>query len=73
LAKLLPRPQLNSIDQKIESLADDPRPPASEKLAARDNIYRIRDGDYRILYAIDDEERRVEIARVRDRKDVYRS
>jgi len=67
------REQFEGIDQKIASLADDPRPFGSEKLSGSDNIYRIRDGDFRILYAVYDETRRVEIARVRDRKDVYRS
>lgn len=72
LAKHLDQAQLRSIDSKIQSLSRDPRPPGCDKLSGSDVIYRIRDGDYRILYGVFDPERRVEIARVRDRKDVYR-
>jgi mRNA interferase RelE/StbE len=52
-------------------LADDPRPPGAVKLAGRDD-YRIRVGDYRIVYAVDDEEGLVIVARIAHRRDVYR-
>jgi len=73
LAKSLLPGQFQSIDKRISALARDPRPVGCEKLSGgKEDIYRIRDGDYRILYAVCDESRRVEIARVRDRKGVYR-
>ena len=72
LVKQLSPSRFDRIDRKIQALANDPRPPGCEKLSGTENIYRIRDGDYRIIYQVSDRERRVEIARVRDRKDVYR-
>jgi mRNA interferase RelE/StbE len=58
---------------RIEALADDPRPPGSEKLAGSSELYRVRVGNYRILYAIDDAVRVVAIVRVAHRKLAYRS
>jgi len=72
LAKRLAHDQLERIDERIRALAKDPRPAGSEKLSQTDNIYRVRDGDYRIVYAIRDAVKQVELVRVRDRKDVYR-
>jgi mRNA interferase RelE/StbE len=55
----------------IDGLAETPRGPGAAKLAGRDD-YRIRVGEYRIVYAVDDEERLVLIARIAHRRDVYR-
>jgi mRNA interferase RelE/StbE len=52
-------------------LASDPRPTGTAKLAGRDD-YRIRVGDYRIVYAFDDDARLVLIARIAHRREVYR-
>ncbi len=52
-------------------LADNPRPPGSLKLAGRD-FWRIRVGDYRVIYAIDDNEEVVRVVRTGHRRDVYR-
>ena len=60
------------IDKRIRSLADDPRPEGSKKLQGRDDLYRIRAGDYRIVYKVDDDEEAVTILRIRHRRDVYR-
>jgi mRNA interferase RelE/StbE len=60
------------IERRIHQLADDPRPPGSIKLAGSDERYRIRQGDYRILYSIEDAIRVVAIVHVGHRKDVYR-
>ena len=57
--------------RRIESLADDPRPPGAQKLSGYDR-YRIRQGRYRILYKIEDEQLVVYIIRIGDRKDVYK-
>lgn len=56
----------------IESLADDPRPTGCRKLVGSQSSYRIRVGDYRVVYSIEDVIRIVEIQRIRHRKDVYR-
>jgi len=55
----------------IDGLAADPRPRGSAKLAGRDD-FRIRVGDYRIVYAVDDAERLVLVARIAHRREVYR-
>ena len=56
---------------RIESLADDPRPSGCQKLSGADK-YRVRQGRYRILYAIRDERLIVTVVRVAHRKDAYR-
>jgi len=56
--------------RKIRALAKDARPPGSLKLTGDDG-YRVRSGDYRILYRIDDASKRIFIYRVKHRKDVY--
>ena len=57
---------------KIRSLAANPRPQGSEKLAGYGDRYRLRQGSYRIIYLVDDEDREVMIFKVGHRKDVYR-
>ena len=59
------------IVDRIAALADDPRPRGCEKLSGRD-IYRIRQGPYRILYSIHDEQLVVHVVRVGHRRDVYK-
>lgn len=56
----------------LQALAKNPRPAGSRKLAGSENDWRIRVGDYRIVYEIADEIRIVRINRVRHRKDVYK-
>ena len=56
----------------IRSLANDPRPPGCRKLAGRKHDWRIRVGDYRVVYEIADAVRIVRVHRVRHRRDVYR-
>lgn len=58
--------------KKIGSLSDDPRGQACEKLAGYEDRYRVRQGDYRIVYLIDDKTMDVTIYKVGHRKDVYR-
>jgi mRNA interferase RelE/StbE len=62
------------IDSAIGSLARDPRPPGCKKLPSRkfDNLYRIREGDWRILYAVHDDQILVIILDVRRRNQAYR-
>lgn len=56
----------------IESLAHEPRPPKSLKLQGRANLWRVRVGDLRILYSIDDEQLAVDIIAIGHRREVYR-
>jgi len=55
----------------IEHLADDPRAPGAEKLSGHEK-YRLRQGDYRIVYSIDDADSTVVVVKVGHRRDVYR-
>jgi mRNA interferase RelE/StbE len=64
-------PLRDRIRAAIDALAADPRPLGVVKLAGRDD-YRIRVGDYRIVYAVDDAERVVIVARIAHRREVYR-
>ena len=57
---------------KIQGLATSPRPHGCEKLAGYSDRYRVRQGNYRIVYLVDDEASEVTIFKVGDRKDVYR-
>ena len=56
--------------KEIRALSKNARPPGSLKLTAEDG-YRVRTGDYRILYRIDDSSKRIYIYRIKHRKDVY--
>jgi mRNA interferase RelE/StbE len=67
----IPKKDLRKILTRIKSLAADPRPTGCEKLTGQDR-YRLRQGRYRIVYAIQDEERSVTVVKVGHRKDIYR-
>jgi mRNA interferase RelE/StbE len=56
---------------RIQGLADDPRPPGCEKLSGEEK-FRLRQGDYRILYEIIDDDLVVTVVRIGNRRDVYR-
>ncbi len=60
------------IVNRISSLADDPRPRGCQKLAGREERYRVRQGSYRILYSTDDEARVVLVVKVGHKKQAYR-
>ena len=62
---------LNRIFPKIEALSKEPRPSGCRKLTGNKQLWRIRVGDYRVVYAIDDDKNLVDIIAVRHRKDVY--
>jgi mRNA interferase RelE/StbE len=56
---------------RLEDLRSAPRPPGCKKLKGGDNEWRIRVGDYRIVYVIDDEARTVEVTRIAHRREAY--
>jgi len=66
-----PKIELKKILEKINSLSTDPRPIDSQKLSSQER-YRLRQGRYRILYSIQDEDLTVWVVKVAHRKDIYR-
>jgi mRNA interferase RelE/StbE len=69
--RALPKADLRRITDRIRGLADAPRPPGHEKLSSQDH-YRVRQGDYRVVYAIDDAHRVITIVKIGHRREVYR-
>jgi len=67
----IPKKDLRKILSRIRSLEGDPCPQGCEKLTGKDR-YRMRQGRYRIVYAVQDEERTVTVVKIGHRKDVYR-
>jgi mRNA interferase RelE/StbE len=66
-------PPLSSrILKRIDRLAQTPRPDGCRKIQGAANLWRIRVGDYRVLYAVDDVQRLVDVIAVRNRRDAYR-
>lgn len=57
---------------RLKALQHNPRPQGVKKLAGKDDLYRIREGAYRIIYTIRDKELVVLVVKIGDRKDVYR-
>ena len=68
----LPRQEVARVIEAVGRLAVEPLPHGSQKLAGSEHTYRIRVGDYRVIYEVVAEAHVVEIQRVRHRKDVYR-
>ena len=56
----------------IDGLSGNPRPPGVRKLVGHESLYRIRVGQYRVVYDIDDQGRSIRITRIRHRREVYR-
>ena len=67
----LPRKDRMRVAQKIQGLAVEPRPHGCEKLSAEEK-YRIRQGNYRIVYSVNDREQAVLVVKIGHRKEVYR-
>ncbi len=67
----IPKKDLQKILRRIEILSQDPRPQGHEKLTGQER-YRIRQGNYRIVYSIQDQELTVWVVKVGHRKEVYR-
>ena len=67
----IPKAHVRRIMEAIRALADNPRPPAAAKLSGQER-YRLRQGDYRIIFSIQDEAHTVWVVKVGHRRDVYR-
>ena len=69
--RAIPNTDLRRVTDRIHGLAKTPRPPGHEKLSGQEH-YRVRQGDYRVVYAIDDDHRVITIVKIGHRRDVYR-
>ena len=67
----IPQPFLNAIDERILALENDPRPPGCKKLKGKEG-WRIRVGDYRVIYKINDGILLVLVVEIGNRKNIYR-
>ena len=67
----VPARDRRKVAAKIQALAVDPRPRGSEKLSGQER-YRLRQGDYRVVYAIDDDAQTVLVVKIGNRRDIYR-
>jgi len=67
----LPKKVIARIIPRLEQLVSAPRPAGCKKLKGGDNEWRIRVGDYRIVYVIDDAARTVDVTQIAHRRDVY--
>ncbi len=72
LEAVVPKRERQRIARRIAALADEPRPRGCEKLVAQGDRYRVRQGRYRIVYAVDDPALLVDVVKVGHRKEVYR-
>ena len=70
--KKIPKKYLLKILEKIEDLKDNPRPDGCEKLTGYE-LYRIRQGIYRIVYSIQDNELTIWVVKVGHRKEIYKN
>ncbi len=67
----IPPGHLQKVLSRIKALAENPRPPEGRKLSDKER-YRLRQGPYRIVYSVSDEERDVIIVKIGHRRDIYR-
>jgi mRNA interferase RelE/StbE len=72
LEAVVPKRERQRIARKISALATEPRPRGCEKLASQGDRYRVRQGRYRIVYAIDDARLLIDVVKIGHRKEVYR-
>ena len=70
--KALAEPTQKRIVKRLKSLRENPRPHGVKKLAGEEDLYRIREGNYRIVYTIQDKKLIVLVVKIGDRKEVYR-
>jgi mRNA interferase RelE/StbE len=68
----VPQRDRERLAKSIDALADDPRPHRVKKLEGPDPLYRLRAGDYRVLYTVEDNVVTVTVVRVGHRRDIYR-
>lgn len=69
--KALPKRERQRVAEQIEALKADPRQTGCKQLKGREDFYRIRVGDYRVIYQIEDEILLILIVRIGDREEIY--
>lgn len=69
--EVLREPLCSRVLARIESLAGTPRPSGCRKVAGATNLWRIRIGDYRVLYAVDDHKKLIDVIAIRHRREAY--
>jgi mRNA interferase RelE/StbE len=67
----LPKKDQRRISAKIDSLAKNPRPPGAEKIEGRENLYRLRSEDYRILYQVQARLLLILVVKIGHRREIY--
>lgn len=67
----LPDAVLARVARELDALPANPRPRGCKKLRGASDLWRVRVGDYRIIYHVDDRARLIEVRAIRDRKDAY--
>jgi mRNA interferase RelE/StbE len=72
IERIQPKKVRRVVVERIRALASDPRPSGCEKLTEARGQYRVRQGDWRIVYEVRDDERVVAVVKVGNRRDVYR-
>jgi mRNA interferase RelE/StbE len=70
--ELLPSVTALKLVRKLMDLASNPRPSGCVKLIGEEKLWRIRQGDFRAVYEIDDESREVKVTKVSNRRETYR-
>lgn len=70
--KQIDKSEIPKILIEIEKLSHEPLPTNCKKIVGTEHIYRIKIGNYRVIYSLESEQLLIEIIRVRHRKDVYR-
>jgi mRNA interferase RelE/StbE len=73
IERIEPKKVRRQVVRRVQSLATNPRPPGCEKLAGTEDRYRVRQGAYRIVYEVRDEELVVILVKVGHRRDVYKN
>ena len=70
--RALPASMIARLIRKIEALKNNPYPHQSIKLVSAERLYRLRVGDYRVVYAVDDKANQIIVQYVRHRREIYR-
>lgn len=70
--KKIPKKDLGRIIEVIQHLAISPYPPGSRKLSGEEDTYRVRQGNYRIIYQIEDQRLLILVLKIGHRKDIYK-
>ena len=68
----IPHTELKKVSKRIDKLASDPFPRGCDKLEGQENLYRVRQGDYRVIYSVFESKLLVLVVKVGHRREVYR-